>query len=528
MVHQHTQSACSNDIATESTSLLLSRSGVAGTIASDYAEPRDAELGHTGSGLDADNGFAEYDSTSTSEIAKQEAGILAIASVPLALACLLQSSFSFVNVLSLGHLGADELAAAALGNMTVFMLVNAPAAGLATALDTFCSTAFTGSRDRTLVGFHLQRGIIAATLHFAIVLPVLIYIEPIFILLRQNVGISYLCSRFIRAQLPGLLPWMYFECIKRFLQAQGHMKAGTYVLIATLPLHLANTYLFVWSPTFGFGFLGAAAANVVTFWAMLIGIVVYCWRTDARAAWGGWTRRSVIAMPQYYRLAIPSMIMVCSCWVAWELMAIAASYLGNVTLAAQSIVINTCSLTYQGVSGLRTAVSNRTGNLLGQARARRAEISSSVGLSLGLAWGMATTVAYFIVASWWGSIYTSDLDVIAGVALIMPICGIFELADSVTSVSGAVLRSFGQQAYAARISVSAYYIVGLPLGLYLTYGWPEMGVVGLWIGLSVGGFIIAIRQTVICLRANYAEEVKKCLVQVTRSQCAADCNATSQ
>ncbi|KAJ1785045.1 ethionine resistance protein [Coemansia sp. RSA 2399] len=423
--------------------------------------------------------------------------------------------------MSLGHLGADELAAAALGNMTVFMLVNAPATGLASALDTFCSTAFTGSRDRTLVGFHLQRGIIAVTVHFAIVLPVLIYIEPIFALLRQDAGISQLCSRFILAQLPGLLPWMYFECIKRFLQAQGHMKASTYVLVATLPLHLANTYLLVWSPAFGFGFLGAAVANVVTFWVMLLGIVVYCWRTDAREAWGGWTCRAFTSMLQYYHLAIPSMIMVCSCWMAWELMAIFSSYLGNVTLAAQSIVINTCSLTYQGVSGLRTAVSNRTGNLLGQARARRAEISSAIGLTLGVVWGMATTVSYFIVAGWWGSVYTSDPDVIAGVALIMPICGIFELADSLNSVSGAVVRSLGRQADCAWISVNAYYIVGLPLGLFLTYGWPEMGVVGLWTGLSVGGFIIATAQTAICLRVNYSEEVKRCLAQVNISQRAA-------
>ncbi|KAJ2550478.1 ethionine resistance protein [Coemansia sp. RSA 1933] len=412
--------------------------------------------------------------------------------------------------------------------MTVFMLINAPSAGLASALDTFCSTAFTGSRDRTLVGFHLQRGIIAVTIHFAIVLPVLIYIEPIFMLLRQDPGVSRMCSRFVHAQLPGLLPWMYFECIKRFLQAQGHMKASTYVLIATLPLHLANTYMFVWSRTFGFGFLGAAAANVVTFWVMFLGLVFYCWRTDARDAWGGWARSAFTSMMQYYHLAIPSMIMVCSCWMAWELMAIASSYLGNTTLAAQSIVINTCSLTYQGVSGLRTAISNRTGNLLGQTRARRAEISSAVGLSLGTAWGMATVVAYFLVASWWGSVYTGDPDVIAGVALIMPMCGIFELADSINSVSGAVLRSFGRQSECAWISINAYYIVGLPLGLYLTYGWPEMGIVGLWIGICVGGFIIAIVQTAICLRSDYVEEVKKCLIQVDTSQRAAAHNETSQ
>ncbi|KAJ2844587.1 ethionine resistance protein [Coemansia erecta] len=306
------------------------------------------------------------------------------------------------------------------------------------------------------------------------------------------------------------------------------MKAGSYVLIAAFPLHLANIYLFVWSPTFGFGFLGAAVANVVTFWMMFVGIIIYCWRTDAREAWGGWTQRSFASMLQYYRLALPSMVMVCSDWIAWELMAIAASYLGNVTLAAQAIAINTCPLTYQGASGLRTAVSNRTGNLLGQARARRAEISSSVGISLSVIWGVATSVLYFAVAGWWGSVYTSDPDIITGVALVMPICGIFELADSISCVGGGVLRSFGRQADTARIISVSYYVVGLPLGLYLTYGWPEMGVIGLWIGLTIGVVITDVRQTAICLRADYAEEIKKCLAQVKSSQRSAAIEHSSQ
>ncbi|KAJ2076305.1 ethionine resistance protein, partial [Coemansia sp. S100] len=302
--------------------------------------------------------YMEHDLVPTSTVVKQETALLVRSSIPLALTSLLQFSFHFANILSLGHLGANELAAAALANMTLFMLVHAPAVGLASALDTFCATAFTASPDKTLVGFHLQRGLISVTIHFFMVLPVLLNIETILLALNQDAAIAHLCSTFVRAQLIGSLPWMYFECIKRFLQAQGHMKASTQVLIVVLPIHLANTYLLVWSSTIGVGFLGAAFANVITFWIMLLGIIVYSWRSQASRAWGGWTRQSLFAMPQYYRLAIPSMVMVCSDWAAWELMAIAASYLGNVTLAGQSIVINTCSLTYQIPGGLSIAVSN--------------------------------------------------------------------------------------------------------------------------------------------------------------------------
>ncbi|KAJ1736373.1 ethionine resistance protein [Coemansia sp. Benny D160-2] len=475
----------------------------------------------TSPALEARNEFAKHDSLSTTEIIKEEAAILTTSGIPAALAFFLQYSFSFVNIMSLGHLGTVELAAAALANMTVFMVVNAPGLGLASALDTFCPTAFTGSRDRTLVGFHLQRGIISVTIHFFVVLPVLLNIESIFIFLRQDPEISHLSSRFIHVQLLGAIPWLYFECIRCFLQAQRHMKANTYVLLAALPLHLANTYLFVWSQTFGIGFIGAAVSNVLTLWAALFGIIVYCRFTDAKAAWGGWSRHAFATLPDYYRLAIPSVVMVCSDWVAWEMMAITSSYLGNVVLAAQSIAINTCPLTYQGANGLRSAISSRAGNLLGQSRARRAKISSIVGISLGTVWGAVIGMLYFVVAGWWGRVYTDDADVIATVALIMPYCSIFQFMDAISCVSGGVLRSFGRQGDSARIIFVSYYIIGIPLGLYLTYGRPEMGVLGLWIGISFGAFITDIRHTAICLRANYAEEVEKCRAQVNRSEYAA-------
>ncbi|KAJ2386099.1 ethionine resistance protein [Coemansia sp. RSA 2611] len=475
-------------------------------------------LNNYGSSATLYNEFLEEDSVSTTAMVKQESKMLVNSTIPLALAYLLQFSFNFVNVLSLGHLGASELAAAALANMTLFMLVNAPAVGLASALDTFCSTAFTAARDKTLVGFHMQRGIISVTIHLLLVLPALWWLEPILVALHQDPAISRLCSSFVRAQLLGTLPWMYFECVKRYLQAMGHMKASTYVLLALLPVHLANNYFLVWSPTVGFGFLGAAFANVITFWCMFIGILAYACYSKAREAWGGWSMQALRAMPQYYSLAIPSMVLMCSDWAAWELMAIAASYLGNVPLAAQTIVINTCTLTYQIPGGLSVAVGNRTGNLLGQARARRSRVASYTGLSLSAMSGALNSVFCLAVASWWGRVYSNDSQVIAEVAAIMPICALFQLADAVSGVSSGVLRGLGRQAAGAWVILPAYYVLGFPLGLYLTYGTPGMGVPGLWIGIFVSVTLASIGQMLICVKADYVEEVARCMAQVNKNQ----------
>ncbi|KAJ2077280.1 ethionine resistance protein [Coemansia sp. RSA 988] len=459
--------------------------------------------------------FTEADSIATSLILVQESRRVLGSSVPVILTYVLQYSFSFISLLVVGHIGAEELAAAALANMALVVMVYSPSIGLASALDTFCSTSFTASRDRTLVGFHLQRGLIAMICHALVVMPIMWYLDVLMIWLKQDVMVSKLCGQFVRVQLLGALPWMFFECIKRFLQAQGVVHVSSCILVAVLPIHLASNYLLAWSPQMGIGFLGAALANVTTNWLILAGIVVYTCHSEARGSWGGWTVQALWAMPQYFRLAIPSMVMICAEWWILDLLALAASYLGSATLAAQSIVINTCSLTYQIPDGLSVVVCNQVGNLIGQSRTRRARLTAWLGIAFGVAVGAATLVAALVVSSWWGSIYSDDRQIIAGIAVIMPASALFQMADAINAVGSGVLRSVGRQNLGALINFTAYYLIGFPLGLYFTYGTPHFGVLGLWYGLCIGVGLAVPMQLLICLRTDWAFEVRRCMARVS-------------
>ncbi|PIA19431.1 MATE efflux family protein [Coemansia reversa NRRL 1564] len=459
--------------------------------------------------------FAEVDSIPTSRMLVQESKIIVESSIPVVLAYVLQYSFSFISLLVVGHTGPDELAAVALANMALVVIVFSPGIGLASALDTFCSTSFTASRDRTLVGFQLQRGLIAMTCHTLVIVPIMWYLDVVLMWFRQDAAVSILCGQFVRVQLLGALPWLFFECIKRFLQAQGVMHISTYILLAVLPIHLATSYLFAWSPQMGMGFLGAALANVTTNWLILSSIALYTWRSETRSSWGGWTAQAFWTMPQYFRLAIPSMVMICAEWWILDLLAIAASYLGSTTLAAQSIVINTCSLTYQIADGLSVVVCNRVGNLIGQTRTRRAKLTAWLGIAFGVTVGIATLLVAFSVSSWWGVVYSDNKQIIAGVAAIMPLSALFQMTDAINAVGSGVLRSIGRQNLGALINLPTYYLIGFPLGLYLTYGAPNLGVVGLWYGLCVGVGLAVAMQLLICARTDWAFEVRRCMVRVS-------------
>jgi Na+-driven multidrug efflux pump len=77
------------------------------------------------------------------------------------------------------------------------------------------------------------------------------------------------------------------------------------------------------------------------------------------------------------------------------------------------------------------------------------------------------------------------------VAAITPITALYQLLDGTQTVSGGILRGCGQQSYAATVTLSAYYLVGIPVALSLAFP-AKLGVVGLWWGICVAITILAI------------------------------------
>ena len=64
---------------------------------------------------------------------------------------------------------------------------------------------------------------------------------------------------------------------------------------------------------------------------------------------------------EFLKLGIPGVAMLCSEWWAFEVIALAAGILGENELAAQTVVLNTCALTYMIPLGVSIATTTRIG-----------------------------------------------------------------------------------------------------------------------------------------------------------------------
>jgi MATE family multidrug resistance protein len=142
-------------------------------------------------------------------------------SLPVILAYTLQNSLQTISVLIVGRLSPEALATAAFSYMFAMSTAWLIALGGSTALDTLASSTFTGSKDPHDLGILLQRSFIVLTAFYVPVAILWACSAPVFRLLGQEEYICVDSAKFLTALIPGGLGYVYFEAMKKYLQAQG-------------------------------------------------------------------------------------------------------------------------------------------------------------------------------------------------------------------------------------------------------------------------------------------------------------------
>ncbi|KAG0325341.1 hypothetical protein BGZ99_000755 [Dissophora globulifera] len=445
---------------------------------------------------------------SIQELTVREFRILLRYSGPVVLTYVLQNSMQLASLVSLGHLGSIELAASSLASMFAAVTCWSVSLGTATALDTLCSQSYTSHHPHTL-GLHLQRAILVLMLLFVPIAGVWLSSGYIFSLLGQEPALAEHAALFLKGLLPGAPAFLIFECVKKYLQAQGIMHASTCVLLIASPINVVLNYTLVWNKYIGIGYIGAPIATSISYWNMLILLLLYIRFVDGHQGWGGWTRDCLTGWPAFLKLALPGVMMVCTEWWAFEVVSLAASYLGTIALAAQSVVVQTSGLLYTVPFGISIAASNRVGNLIGMGDARSAKVASRVSVALAIIFGMVNSTMLIIFKERWGRLFSEDIDVIQTVAMVLPLVAVFQISDGLAGVGGGVLRGVGLQHLGAYLNLIAYYLIAFPIGYILAFK-LHWGLKGLWSSMCVALWLVGLGELWVIYKTNWAAEVIKC------------------
>ncbi|KAI1468011.1 MATE efflux family protein [Daldinia caldariorum] len=451
-----------------------------------------------------------------------EIWLLTKAAIPVILAYTLQNSLQTVSVLIVGRLSPEALATAAFCYMFAMSTGWLIAMGGTTALDTLASTSFTGSRDKHDLGILLQRGIIVLSSFYAVVAAIWAFSGPLFRALGQEEFICEEGSKFLHILIPGGLGYVWFESMKKYLQAQAIYRPGTYVLLITSPLNALLNYLFIYP--FGLGLYGAPLATGISYWISFLLLVAYAAFVRGHECWGGFApRRAASNLWPFVRLAFLGVIHVGTEWWAFEIVALAAGRLGTITLAAQSVIMTADQIINTIPFGLGVAASARIGNLLGARKPREASRAAHCAAVLSTILGALILTVLMSTRNVFARIFNDDERVVRLVADVMPFVALFQIADGLNGSCGGVLRGMGRQWVGALVNLISYYGGALPAGIYLAFhGW---GLQGLWIGQCIALYLVGVLEWVIVGLSKWDKEVDRALDRLDAGEVRDDCAA---
>src|SRR5690606_30531416 len=84
-----------------------------------------------------------------------------------------------------------------------------------------------------------------------------------------------------------------------------------------------------------------------------------------------------------------------------------------------------------------------------------------------------------------------DASVLALAAVLLPIAGVFQIFDGLQVVALGLLRGLGDTRVPMLINVIAFWLIAIPLSLWLGFG-LGLGATGLWWGLVAGLAVVAV------------------------------------
>ncbi|HEU4629247.1 MAG TPA: MATE family efflux transporter [Gemmatimonadaceae bacterium] len=397
-----------------------------------------------------------------------------------------------VDTIMVGRVSAAALASVALGNLYFFVLTIF-GIGVLLALDPVVSQAV-GADDRAAVARALQRGLVIAVLVTVVVGLALLGAGPVLRAARQPAEVVPDAAAYALVSIPGVLPFFVFVVCRQTLQALRHMRP---IVVSIVVSNLANGLL-NWVLIYGhagappMGAVGSGWASTISRWIGAVVLLAAAWR-HLRALLLPLRREALARRPLWrmLRLGLPIGVQQQLEAAAFGVIGLLMGLFGTVEVAAHQVAINLASLTFMVPLAVGAAAAVTVGHAVGRgdgAAARRAAVAA---LLCGTGFMCLSAASFLLAPGALARLYSGDAAVVALASALIPIAGVFQVADGLQAVAAGVLRGAGDTRAPLVLNLLGFWLVGTPVSLYLAFR-TSAGPRGLWWGLVAGLAAVAV------------------------------------
>lgn len=418
---------------------------------------------------------------------------------PVVLAELGWMGMGVVDTIMVGPLGPAAIGAVGVGNSLHFAIA-VFGMGLFLGLDMLVSRALGAGRLDECRAW-LTTGVLLAAV-----------LSPPFILAASGIKAGIPHFGFHPEVTPlvdeyfGVLMWstpflLFFATFRRYLQG---MHRVTPVMFALVTANVVNA-VFNWILIHGH--LGFPALGVKgSAWATLIAraYMATVLLTAARGPLPPLRKGSIgelvtLGFPAASQIALEVGVFAASSALAGKLTPIA--------VASHQITMNIISVAFMVPLGLSSAGAVRVGHAIGAGDRRRAGAAGWTAILLGVAFMAVAATSFVVVPRAFLGLFTQEESVLQLGSSLLLVAAVFQLFDGIQGVATGALRGIGDTRTPMITNLAGHWLLGLPVGYTLCFI-VGYGVIGLWIGLSVGLIVVGVillaiwaRKSVIKARA---------------------------
>ncbi|PIN20703.1 putative membrane protein, predicted efflux pump [Handroanthus impetiginosus] len=434
---------------------------------------------------------------------------------PMVTVAVLQYLLQVVSVMMVGHLGQITLSgvaiATSLTNVTGFSLLS----GLVGGLETLCGQAY-GEKQYDKLGIYTYSAIFSLVLVCIPVCVVWIFMEKLLVLMRQDPLVSHEAQKFSLCLIPALFGGAISKPLVRYLQNQSLIFPMLLSSFIVLCCHVPASWAFIYK--FHLGSSGAAMAICISNWLYVVVLAFYikfsasC--TNTRLAFSIDAFR---AMGKFFRLAIPSAVMVCLKWWSLEVLILLSGLLPNPKLETSvlSICLTISTLHFTIPYGLGAAASTRVSNELGAGNPDKARVVVWAVMFLAVTETIIISILLFCFRRILGRAYSNEKQVVDYIAVMTPLICASTITDSLQAVISGIARGSGWQHIGAYVNLGAFYLFGIPVAVVLGFV-LHLKAKGFWIGIVIGSALQSTVLSVITGFTNWQKQAMKARERVTK------------
>jgi len=419
---------------------------------------------------------------------------------PLILANLTMQLIQATDVVLLGWLGPNELAAAALGLSLSFGMILF-ALGVLTATSPMMASAL-GARSNAVrdVRRTFRQGVWAAALMTVPTLIVLWNAEGVILAFGQEPELARLAGRFLRGYMWVIPTWMLFQVMRNFVSALERPGWVLAISAAGIPLNA----LVSWSLIFGhlgmpeLGIFGGGIGSSIVWAAMALALAIVV-LTDRQFRrfhlFGRFWRADWPRFRQLFRLGGPIGFTMGFEGAVFSAAAYLMGLFGAPSVAAHQIALQIAATSFMVPLALGQATTVRVG--LAYGRGDRAAIGLAGWTAFGLSTAFMTLMATLMFAfpreliTLFLEDTPANATVIALGVSFLRIAALFQIVDGWQVVGAGMLRGLHDTRVPMIFALIGYWAIGLGVGVALAFFMDWRGI-GIWWGLAAGLGVVAI------------------------------------